>query len=388
MAFKWFEQGIFWNNFPAGQRANLKQFSQQTRKTYIRNLETPYVLFTGTTYIDFSFITRHERLVNKLVKKGLDIFLYEPVSLYIGDEHTHDYYSEFHSKNNSQAKASELDCISELVETTGIPVTVHTCDYSKNGLLQQSYPDMKIVCNDFFLKASINPQGKVPKKEIKNTFWCGNGRYTVHRHLVMAHLVTKPGAYSWHYTCRDLDKAFEPIDWISTDTLDKLRKNNKKLNKAYFSLDGRAPKLEIEDATKFYMPKKNFQVSMRFQKSYYDCFCAVVNETRFAQPLANFSEKTLQAMAAKLPLIMVAPPRTLEYLNELGFKSFSDFWDESYDLEENHEKRLLMIFDLIDKINNYSQEELESMYADMKDILEHNCKRLQELKDLEILLPS
>ena len=110
----------------------------------------------------------------------------------------------------------------------------------------------------------------------------------------------------------------------------------------------------------------------KFFDSYKECFCAVINETRFAQPFGYFSEKTITAMGSKLPIILVAPPRTLEYLKTFGFQTFDKWWDESYDLEEDHEQRLLKIFDVIDFINNKSLDELKIIYQEMKEILEHN----------------
>jgi hypothetical protein len=98
----------------------------------------------------------------------------------------------------------------------------------------------------------------------------------------------------------------------------------------------------------------------------------VVNETRFAQPFANISEKTLNPLRAKLPLILVAPPRSLEYLKTFGFKTFDRWWDESYDQEEDHELRMLKILDVIDYIDSKSIDELNAMYEDMTEVLTVN----------------
>jgi N-glycosylase/DNA lyase len=43
-------------------------------------------------------------------------------------------------------------------------------------------------------------------------------------------------------------------------------------------------------------------------------------------------------------------------------------------VEEDHEERLIKIFKLIDFINDKSLEELEEIYNEMSDILEHNAK--------------
>jgi hypothetical protein len=80
----------------------------------------------------------------------------------------------------------------------------------------------------------------------------------------------------------------------------------------------------------------------------------------------------LTALHLKLPIILVAPPYTLEYLKTFGFKTFDKWWDESYDIEENHYIRIMKIFNVIDYINSKSIQELQKIYAEMKEVLDHN----------------
>jgi hypothetical protein len=105
---------------------------------------------------------------------------------------------------------------------------------------------------------------------------------------------------------------------------------------------------------------------------YNDIFVDIINETRFAQPTSNFSEKVFQAVQYKKPFVLVAPPKTLEYVKSLGFKTFSDFWDESYDNEYDPGERLAKLFDVIDYILSLSIDELREMYDKMIPIIEHN----------------
>jgi hypothetical protein len=114
------------------------------------------------------------------------------------------------------------------------------------------------------------------------------------------------------------------------------------------------------------------------EKFYRDVFCDVVNETRFAQPTANYSEKVYNALFYKKPFIMVGPPKTLEYMRQEGFKTFSDFWDESYDDITDHEQRLFAIYKLIDSINKKPIEELRLIYQQMIPILNYNYDLLQQ----------
>ena len=55
----------------------------------------------------------------------------------------------------------------------------------------------------------------------------------------------------------------------------------------------------------------------------------------------------------------------------MEFRTFSDFWDETYDGYEGRE-RYLRILDLLDWIAGHSYDYLETMYWDMQYTLDHN----------------
>ena len=71
---------------------------------------------------------------------------------------------------------------------------------------------------------------------------------------------------------------------------------------------------------------------------------------------------------------MYSTPYYLEGLKQLGFKTFSGWIDESYDKEENPEKRREMILTVINKLKNQPLDKLEKWYKEMIPTLEHNQK--------------
>ena len=74
--------------------------------------------------------------------------------------------------------------------------------------------------------------------------------------------------------------------------------------------------------------------------------------------------------------MLVSGPNTLDVLRKLGFKTFWLWWDERYDKELDHYKRLDKIFELIEQIENMSYQELSNMLIDMESVLEHNKQNL------------
>jgi hypothetical protein len=59
-------------------------------------------------------------------------------------------------------------------------------------------------------------------------------------------------------------------------------------------------------------------------------------------------------------------------MRSIGFKTFGDFWDESYDEEENNDGRFEKVFNLLMKFNKMPIEELHKLYIDMIPTLKYN----------------
>ena len=381
-----FTQGVFYYNIPSKILGynNTARLPSVFKKTFIKFKKNPLFVYTGTGSVNFDFLKKDKKILKKLSKRPVDIYLYEPVSYYFKEEgFTLGYYSEFHSDyNNSQdLLAAELDSVQELSKEVGT-IRLNHCDYRLEKVLGSNYTGIKFQCRDLFIRQAAVSYMPVSSKKIPvitKKFWCGNGRYTIHRHLVMCFLADKLGSYSWHFTA-DTDWSIDK-SWID-DKLDikYLEQNNKILNSKEFSLEFNTKKVIVQEKNCHYLPDGAFsQPNINYKKTFDPCFVCIINETRFAQPTANFSEKVIDAINYRKPFILVAPPKTLEYLKKFGFKTFDKYWDETYDTIENHSERLREIFKIIDEINNKTLDELNDMYYDMHDILEHNRNIIKNL---------
>ena len=112
--------------------------------------------------------------------------------------------------------------------------------------------------------------------------------------------------------------------------------------------------------------------SQTHEELYQDTFCSIINLSSFAVPFPTYDEKVLNAIINYRPFILVGPPGSLALMKNDGFKTFSEFWDESYDNETDHQKRFIKIFEIIDYIESLSIEECKDMYVRMDEILKHN----------------
>jgi hypothetical protein len=101
----------------------------------------------------------------------------------------------------------------------------------------------------------------------------------------------------------------------------------------------------------------------------------------------DFMSKMGRALYYPTPFVVVGNMGILKRLQDMGFKTFSDFWDESYDDVPNLDDRLEKIKEILNYINNLEMDELVIIRNKMLPIFEHNreiLKNLQEKENLEI----
>jgi len=122
-----------------------------------------------------------------------------------------------------------------------------------------------------------------------------------------------------------------------------------------------------------------------FSEGYADIFSELVCETYFSGFTFFPTEKTFRPIQQLTPFLVFGPQGFLSNLRRSGFKTFGDYWDESYD-ESVEAERIIKLRKVLEQLFRYDQKLLQSMYADMKPILEHNKNRLSELSPKDLLL--
>ena len=372
----------------------------------------PTMLYFLNTRISELDIINHSSYEQEVInREGLDFYLWEPLCYAHTDNITHPeweyhgiwncgFYAEMHHTSHSNIICAELDSIYQYATRNNLTnITVHTCDYNVD-LISDLYSDrLTIICNDVFLSYKIKNQGIWPEnltdfKKIEKTFLSATWRFTPSRWLTNCLLSKYNTDMVWAYkTTETFSEMIDQTAWMSSDVLkhydsdyqNDLLTGSRRLNlQTPISLDIKIHKAsEIAELRGDAWPKytisydnanPSFTNFLHFplRKYYARSFVDVVAETRYAQPTANVSEKLLQTMMFRTPFIMVAPPHSLEYVRSMGFWTFSDFWDESYDTEPDHALRLYKLYKLFEELDELSVSDMQAMYSDMTDILEHN----------------
>ena len=166
---------------------------------------------------------------------------------------------------------------------------------------------------------------------------------------------------------------------ISSDDLE-LYEMNKLLtydSTSIINVGKMVPNMPLEIASSQYYSKfgfmSNFDSTLR--EHYQRILIDIVGETHVLGDTFFPTEKTTRPMWLKKPFIVFASKNYLDYLHQIGFKTFNDFWSEDYDGYEGRD-RFIKILQLIDDLAGKSIVELEKMYWDMQYVLDHNYNLL------------
>jgi hypothetical protein len=377
--------------------------------SYLKYIKTPSIFLFSSLLHNYRYLMKVELTkeeIDFLNKNGLEIYINEPmlsskIYFYRYDTtpilESFDWFAKKWGLNN---------------------ITLFTCNYGCEDI-KKYFSTVNFKCKDIHLiKSSIlhnNLLGyEFNSKDIKKKFWSGNWTYRKHRKYMINYLINKDGNYSWphkeeEFTEGDLKFLEGLIKPYSNYVYNKLIEGNKKLcieSPLFMDKEiSMAPKSEIIKVvgakfendiespliTSEYNPMGYNQYAQVYfstvhsaQSSiidfYKECFCAVITETGFDSDFGNISEKIFSSIAYKRPFILMASCGSLEYLKKLGFKTFNEFWNESYDLEKHPGKRFIKICNLIDYIDKFDIKELQELYENMESILEYNIENLKRFR--------
>lgn len=383
---------LFYKNLPGFEDMSLP-------KPYdyiLKNFKKPIIIYQGIGKVPLDDVLIPEKNLDETNSQGIDVFLDDTLTYRNRNPKKNFgflHFSEFLSETDySEITSEELESLENFAESNSLNnIRVFTKDYGVEKL-NQNFQRISVFCYSpvRFREIDYDKVQKPIIRKPKMTFHCAINRYTPTRHLIMSYLAGRNGNFSWPFNAsiENSMKApwFEP-EKFSQKHIKRLKKGSKLLKKQgkqyYIDETPGNSKTNIEDTYTLEIKRPWIQKSELFRNqtfnlSFSNCFCCIVNETKYAQPFPTITEKLIYPLLFGLPFVVVGPPGTLEFLRkEHGHNTFSDLWDESYDEIENHSERLKRIFDLIDYIDNLDYDQRKKFQKKISKKLQENAYRYQ-----------
>jgi hypothetical protein len=110
---------------------------------------------------------------------------------------------------------------------------------------------------------------------------------------------------------------------------------------------------------------------------YTNSLVSLVTETNYNLPEVTLTEKSFKPIKEKHPFILVGSKGSVKAMRELGYQTFSDFWDESYDNIADPAARMKAIVDICKEIGTWNEEKIKDFKRKVSPILEHNFSLLK-----------
>jgi len=232
---------------------------------------------------------------------------------------------------------------------------------------------------DQAMKTSLNEKYKPGPR--KKTFLCFNRRYNDHRLLLFLAMVQN-----------DLiDQCYYSMDKTQPEAGRTFIENCKSLLTRYpnMGLDSRDA-LRADKLLPLILDNPDFgrypmETTIDPVKHLYDnSLINIITETFFFNKVIHITEKTYKPIAFMQPFILLGAAGSLQHVKDMGFRTFGEFWDESYDLENDDKLRFRMIVDVIKSISTWPDHvKIDFTYA-VKDIIDYNVAHLNTMQDIEI----
>ena len=245
---------------------------------------------------------------------------------------------------------SEKDQIDVFCKDNGIDnfLIFHNNVAMKNTENYYSFPYLLIVTLGFIKK---NPQyGKINLKSKKEKIYnCLNFAEHKHRTIIFDNLKER-GL---------LDKGF--VSCIYKGVV--LSKKIDPMGKFHIETDG--------------WECFNYHIT---EKSYFNVVTETHHEICEDNDGLHITEKTYKALISQ-PFIIVGQYGHLEKLREMGFQTYPELFDESYDLIENPKDRIEFILDEIERLCNMDKNKLEEIYNSVIWKVDYNRNIMLNFKD-------
>lgn len=341
------------------EKLNLNNIEYETKTTDnsldLNNLNV-YIIELCNVYAQVDIFDLIPKQTKDLFKQGLNIVLYYPREGHSLDDWLFDFYLNLE-------KHKLLSC--------NIFLVYGDADIEKNYdlfLKKYNIDDFLIPITvdyfkgDYFEKT--NQFNNCLNSQKKYDFLFYNGKMRPHRLLSVSELyrrkIIKNGLVSLTATTHTGES------YSIQSCVDMLEKYNANISYIKEYVKNWKPLILDQDANSF----DENTVNKNNLSHYCSTYFSIVSETNVTYRFRT--EKTYKPIANLHPFLILSAPNTLQLLREQGYQTFPEIFDESYDLEEDHVKRVLMVINEVEKFTNLTKREKYKKIQAVSEKLTHN----------------
>ena len=226
------------------------------------------------------------------------------------------------------------------------------------------------------------------KNEKSKRFICLNAHYREHRHYIFYKLY-KNNLHNLGYYSFSLGQGMNSIEHPKERMVEEWGSYSEELDIEDYNFS-----IKILDKLPINIEKENFWedviwIKNEYLKQFHECYrpwmlkdLDMVSDTYFNiatesnndsdhERFSYFSEKVLLGWMTQ-PTIVIGTAFTIEHLKGLGFESFPELFDESYDTIIPNADRLIKTYNEIERVCKMPEKELRSIYNDLLFKVKHN----------------
>ena len=229
---------------------------------------------------------------------------------------------------------------------------------------------------------------KLHKQPIDKTEWfmCLNNRLHTHRAMAVTYMDHLGLLEKGKVTCLDKDYEHQYGDDFKERMFyfsEQLSEHHNSILTDQASITSKKMPLNL-DTEDFTLGSRPHDYNPEF---YNNTLINLVTETYYQNDFGQlhtmfFSEKIWKPIVMKQMFILIGPQYSLKYLKELGFSTYGDFVDESYDELDDGQRLFAAIDALNNTMNTYTVDELNKA---TRQIRQHNLKHFMSQTVHDIL---
>ena len=405
--------------------ARARTITPEERNSTIQNTLLPYRSLTifkdieGYEYVPSAFIKDNDYFIYELTTEmnetnwldnpSIDIFKYTHISDFLLEQiRKKNGYILIEVSHESPAMFMFFDNINAYFNARNIPlnkVILLTGSINISEIYKKYCNHFQITGRErmtvhgyewyeYMASKDINELESIPKPndnfyKIQRTFLCYNRRFKPHRtdlyvlffkHGLLNNTYYSMPAISDTYDNTTFKENYKKEELSTFEDIVKTKqwfRDTYKLDdeEEFNHINGKLP-LVVDTRRTL---KEMIKLVDPAESLYDSSLVSIVTESNFYSNDIFNTEKTWKAVANCHPFILVGPYKSLEYLKSLGYKTFSDFWDEDYDNIENPLLRLLEITHLCQKINEWDWHAKNNFFNEVTKVTDYNFKLLKSI---------